>query len=164
MGSCSCSSDGSTTKPGCILSVKGSPSVFCINAEFFGTDDAENSKSPGKSLHTRTNGEGHVRQRLEQRAAGDPLDYCNTNAYDFATGKGYVNFDVAYCGTLPAKPAAATTTATTVCQCQGCKKLAPVAPVAAVDTTTTTTTTTTTAEPTTTAPSTIKSRGGTSGD
>lgn len=120
-GTGSCSSDGSTKKPGCILSVKGSPGVFCINAEYFGTSDAENANSPGAARTHAVTGKDTYASDSSNGQPGDPLDYCNTNAYDFSA-KGYVNFDAAYCGALPAKPVAATTAAPG-CQCQGCKRL-----------------------------------------
>jgi len=114
----SCANDTITGKAGCIISVRSDPTkTYCINAEYKGTADQEREGTTREHLMTS---QGVFASTSSNGQPGDPLDYCNTNAYDFSA-KGYVNFDAAYCGTLPAvKPF---TTTTSGCKCAGCKPL-----------------------------------------
>ena len=98
-GTGSCAKDGSTGKAGCVLSVKGSASVFCVAAEHQGTPNAEPADTV--LVHTLT-GEGQYAKSSSNGQPGDPLNYCNANAYDRSdSAKGLDNFDFAFCGAMP---------------------------------------------------------------
>ena len=79
-GTGTCAKDGSTGKAGCILSVKSDPtSVFCINAEHEG--DLEKQEPPATTRVHQATSKGVFTSSSSNGQPGDPLDYCNTNAY-----------------------------------------------------------------------------------
>jgi len=97
-GTGTCAKDTGTGKAGCILSVKSDPTqAFCINAEYEGTNDSAgnpNAEPEGTTRVHQATSKGVFASTSSNGQPGDPLDYCNTNAYDLSA-EGCVNFDAA---------------------------------------------------------------------